>query len=51
MLRRALEVNPESARTLFNLGTMLIADGSEEEGTQLVARAIEIDPSLEPAGD
>jgi len=38
--------NPNSVGALYNLGNLLIADGRVTQGTELINRAIELDPSL-----
>jgi tetratricopeptide (TPR) repeat protein len=45
-LRKVIEADPKSVGGLYNLGVLLIAEGKVQEGTNLVNRAIEIDPSL-----
>ncbi len=37
---------PDNIGALYNLGNILIAEGRTNEGTKLVNRAIELDPSL-----
>lgn len=43
--RQALEVDPTNRRTLFGLGTSLIATEQYGEATNVLARAIELEPS------
>ena len=45
-LRAALAADPASASVMYNLGNVLIANGAVEEGTDLVAQAVVIDPEL-----
>lgn len=41
-----LVANPDSVGILFNLGNLLISQGDVERGTELVNRAVELEPSL-----
>jgi Tfp pilus assembly protein PilF len=45
-MRKAADVNPKHAATLFNLGRLLVASGQTDEGNNYVAQAMIIDPTL-----
>lgn len=45
-LRILIDANPDSVGALFVLGNILIGEGEIDEGGELVARAIELEPSL-----
>jgi tetratricopeptide (TPR) repeat protein len=45
-LRKVVAADPKSVGGLYNLGVLLIAQGNAQEGTRLVNKAIELDPSL-----
>jgi tetratricopeptide (TPR) repeat protein len=45
-LESVLSREPNNVGALYNLGNVLIAEGRTNEGTKLVNRAIELDPSL-----
>lgn len=45
-LQFVVEQQPMNAAALYNLGNLLIAEGDVETGTDLVMRAVDIDPSL-----
>ena len=49
-LRKTLEITPTAnhAPVLYNLGTLLIQDGKNDEGAKLIAQAIALDPSIKP---
>jgi predicted Zn-dependent protease len=44
LLRKAVEQEPTSAMALFNLGVMLVQNGREAEGEELLHRSVEVDP-------
>jgi hypothetical protein len=43
-LKRAVEINPRYVEALSHLGTLLVQAGFESEGSEYIARALEIDP-------
>lgn len=45
-LEGVLALEPQNAVAMYNLGNLLIAEGRVEDGTELVARAAELDPTL-----
>lgn len=45
-LRKVLAMNANNAGATYNLGILLIAGGNVTEGTTLVNRSIELDPSI-----
>ncbi|MDP2292792.1 MAG: tetratricopeptide repeat protein [Actinomycetota bacterium] len=45
-LRAVLAADPTSAAVMYNLGNVLIANGAVEEGAELVAQAVVLDPTL-----
>ena len=45
-LRKVVATDPSNAGANYNLGVLLIAGGNVKEGTELVNRAIELDPSI-----
>ena len=43
--------SPENAAALLNLGILLLTTGETEESSDLIARAVELDPSLQQTDD
>jgi Flp pilus assembly protein TadD len=47
LYRRVIAVEPDNAGALLNLGILLLTTGEEAEATEMIQRAVELNPSLQ----